>query len=194
MTCMTTPPGSKIDLPDDLFGDTSPPPSERKPPSGTRSGDRPSAGFMTLVGQSREKMDRRKSKPKTMAAAIFNRALTEVDEMLRSGDWTGAGTRHLVALYDRMHLRCYGVEAVELGPSERFQAGMQASNMLKRHFADDLVSMVDYMLWAWNREIDRERYRRQHQQDGGRLGFRLMFGGHLLSDYRCSLARRGVRT
>lgn len=157
----------------------------------------PSAGFLALVGTTRERLDRRKKKPKTMAAAVFNRALAEVDEMLRSGEWEGAGARHMVALYDRMHERCYGIEPAELGPTERFQAGLLAGNMLKSEFRGDVVEMVEFVLWAWERELGRERWRRENGKDGGRLGARLMFrsgsGAFLLTDYRVHLARRGAR-
>jgi len=147
--------------------------------------------FAAMVATTRAKMHRRKTKPKTIAAAVFNRALTEADEMLRSGNWEGAGVRHLVAAYDRCHTRCYGVEPAELGPSERFNASMLAATMLKREFNGDLVGMVEYMLWAWERELDREKWRRENGRDGGRIGVRLMFSGALLTDYRLHLARRG---
>jgi len=149
----------------------------------------PSAEFLRLVGKTKAKVDRRKGRPKTVAAAIFNRALAEVDVMLRTGDYDGAGARHFVALYDRMHERCYGVAPAELGPAERYNASMQASAMLRKEFNGDVVSMAEYMLWAWQREIGAETWRRENSREGRRIGVRLMFSGTLLTDYRVHLAR-----
>lgn len=153
----------------------------------------PSKGFLALVGKTKEKLEKRKVKPKTMAAAVFNRARAEVDKMLRSGDWDGAGARHLVALYDRMHERCYGFEPAELGPTERFNAGMLAGSMLKARFDGDIELMVNFVLWVWDREIGREKWRREEKKSGGRIGVRLMFSGSLYSDWRADLARTGKR-
>ena len=108
-----------------------------------------------MVQKTKAKMERRKQKPKTVAAAVFHRALVEVDAMLKTGDWSGAGARHLVALYDRFHTRCYGVEPAELGPSERFNASMLAGGMLKREFGGEIVEAVEFMIWAWEREVGR---------------------------------------
>lgn len=150
----------------------------------------PSAAMSALLSKTRKRIANRKKKPKTIAVGEFNRALLEVDTMLRTGDWSDATTRHMVALYDRMHERTYGVEALELGPTERFNALMLASNMLKTHFSGDLEKMVPYMLWVWNREVEREAWRRRNQQSGQRIGVRLMFSGSMLTDYRVDLARR----
>lgn len=156
--------------------------------------EQPSRAFREMVAKTKEKLDRRKAKPKTIAAGVFSRALAEVDEMLRSGDWEGATAKHLVALYDRMHERCYGFEPEELGPSERFSAALLAGNMLRHRFDGDVTNMVNFMLWAWERELGTEKWRRENKVAGRRIGVRLMFSGNLLSDYRVDLARRGVRS
>jgi hypothetical protein len=185
----------RVNVPDNLFDqDQAEDDSGGGEPESFEERERPTSEFLKLVGSTREKMDRRRAKPKTMAAAVFNRALAEVDQMLRSGVWDGASARHLVALYDVMHQRAYGVAAAELGPAERYNAGLLAGNMLKREFGGDLVDMVNFMLWAWQREIEREAWRRENGRDGGRIGVRLMFNNALLTDYRIHLARRGRRT
>jgi len=183
-----------LDLTDNLFE-----PGEEVDDTGGGESDEcfkdegPSQGFLALVGNTKAKIERRKAKPKTVAAAVFNRALAEVDEMLRTGEWEPATAKHLVALYDRLHQRCYGVEPVELGPTERFNAGLLAGGMLKRHFDGDTTAMVSYMLWAWERELGVEKWRRETGRDGRRIGVRLMFSGAMLTDYRLHLARTGRR-
>lgn len=153
--------------------------------------DEPGGAYADVIAKTRAKMSRRKNKPKTIAAAVFGRAVAEVEAMLQTGDWSGAGARHLVALYDRLHTKCYDVAPAELGPSERFHACIAAGNMIRREFEGDVVAAAEFMIWAWERELDREEWRRQNGRDGGRIGVRLMFGGALVTDYRLHLARRG---
>jgi hypothetical protein len=158
--------------------------------NGTESGTvERSPEMQRLLEEGNAKAERRKKKPKTIAASVFNRALVEVDEMIRTGDWASATARHLVALYDRMHAKCYGVEVEELGSSERYTAALLAGNMVKNKFDGDVVACVSYMRWAWTREISRERWRRENKQPGGRIGVRLMFSGALLTDFRLAQQR-----
>ena len=171
----------KIDLPDALFEDES------------DDGGSPSSDFLKLVGGTRAKLEKRAKRPKTIAAAAFGRALAEVDAMLETGEWDGATARHLVALYERMHERCYGVAPEELGPSERYNATLLAGNMVKNKFEGDLVACVEFMLWAWAREIDSEKWRRANDRQGRRIGVRLMFSGSILTDYRYHLSRTSRR-
>lgn len=153
--------------------------------------------FLSLIKDVSDKQARRKSKGKsrTIAASVFDHARHEVQTMMDSGDWDKCGARHLVALYDLMHLKCYGVEALELGATERYNAAMMAAALVKRAFNGDYVEAAEYMNWAWTREIETEKWRRENKKmNVRRIGTRLMFGGALVSDYRLSLARGGSRT
>lgn len=152
--------------------------------------------FQKLIAEQTKKIQRRqKPKSKTIAASVFDRALAEVDEMMKTEQWDQAGARHLVALYDRMHAKCYGVEAVELGPTERYNAAMMAANLTKREFGGDYTETVDYMHWVWTKEIRDEKWRRENgRTNARRIGIRLMFGGPMVTDYRVFLARRSHNT
>lgn len=150
--------------------------------------------FAALIEEQSAKEARRKSKSKTIAASAFNRARVDVQEMIDSGDWTQCGARHLVALYDLMHLKCYGVEALELGAAERYNAAMMAANLVKRQFDGDYVEAVEFMRFVWTKEISTEKWRRENGREGRRIGIRLMFGGSLVTDYRVALARKRNRT
>ena len=133
----------------------------------------------------------RKKSPKTIAASVFDRARVEVEEMMRSGEWAGVGARHLVALYAVMHERVYGVEAIELGPTERYNASMMAAGLVKRAFAGSYVDAVAYMRWAWEREEGRlDWLRSKNRELGRRIGTKLMFGGSLVTDYRVASKTR----
>lgn len=178
----------RYDLPDSLFVLDEEPAPKPKPPPPPESG--PSLGMRQLLAEQTAKAERRKARSKTVPASAFERMLTEVDEMIRSAEWTGARPGHLVALYWRMHEKCYGVTPAELGAAERHRAVLLAGGFVKREFAGAIVEAVEYMRWAWTREIGREKWRRENTKTGGRIGVRLMFGGGLLTDYRVDLVRQ----
>jgi hypothetical protein len=188
------------DVPESLFSLDSEVSEEPKTTTRTRTKVPPppdsdaSPEFQALITEVSAKQARRSKRSKTIGASVFNRARLEVQEMIESGDWAQCGARHLVALYDLMHLKCYGVEAVELGSTERYNAAMMAANLVKRMFGGDYVSAVEYMRFVWTKEISTEKWRRENGREGRRIGTRLMFGGTLVTDYRLSLARKRHRT
>lgn len=185
-------------IPESLFSDDEETTTtSRKVKTKTRAGAKSDddAEFMQLVDSTSKKLERRKNKSKTIAASSFDRSLAEVDEMIKTGDWDKARATHLVALYDRLHFRCYKVEASELGPAERYNAAMMAANLVRREFGGEYPEAAEFMRWAWEREISAEKWRRDNNRmHARRLGVRLMFGGALLTDYRLYLARRSHNT
>lgn len=184
-----------FDLNENLFDDVDDDEAVKpRAPSSTSSKfpnkESPSEAMQALLADRERKTERRKAKPKTLAASQFGRARTEVEAMIESDDWSGATARHLVALYDVMHTEVYGVECAELGPAERYNATMMAANLTKREFSGDYTKAVEFMRWAWAREADSEKWRRENgRTHARRIGARLMFGGSLLTDYRVYLAR-----
>jgi hypothetical protein len=170
----------KFDLPDGLFEDEA------------MSGTKPKAldleDWANSDARGRPKKD--KQRPKTIAASVFDRTLVETRERMRTAEWEDAGARHLVALYAILHEKIYGVEAAELGPQERYTATLRAGLMLKNEFDGDIEEAVAFFRWAWQREASREKWRRENNRSGGRIGIRLMFSGQLLTDYRLDRARK----
>jgi len=152
-----------------------------------------SPAMRELYAEQEAKLARKKARSKTISASVFNRARVEAEEMMRSRDWKNATARHLVALYDLMHEKVYGVEAIELGPSERHKAALMAGNAIKRFFNGDVEACVEFLRWVWTREMGREKWRRENGQSGQRIGIRLMFSGSLVTDYRVDLARNPDR-
>lgn len=154
------------------------------------SSSAPSPELAALMGSVEKRTERRKAKPKTIAAAVFGRTTAEVEEMIRSGDWSGVGAKHLVALYELMHKKCYGIAPAELGPAERYNAMMMAASLTKREFGESYERAMEYMRWAWTKELKTEKWRRENgRTDGRRIGVRLMFSGALVTDFRLHLAR-----
>lgn len=179
-------------IPESLFSDDD---DEEKTETKKKTKSKDSDEFTQLIDSTSKKLERRKGKSKTIAASTFDRSLAEVDEMIKTGEWDKAKATHLVALYDRLHFRCYKVEASELGPAERYNAAMMAANLVRREFGGEYPEAAEFMRWAWEREISAEKWRRENNRlHARRLGVRLMFGGTLLSDYRLYLARRSHNT
>ena len=132
-------------------------------------------------------------KSKTVPNKRFTLATDEAVQRMRDGDWEGTGTLTFIGLYAYLHNAVYGCEPGELGPTERLRAAGMARRMLDRDFDGDAAAMADFMRWCWKRESDREKWRRETGNEGGRISWMLQFGGKLLTDYRVDLARAKAR-
>ena len=140
-------------------------------------------------GSSRgEKRDR-----KTITDGRFDKAVREAEAMMRGGDWADAKPLHFVALYVVLHEGVYGVSPGELGPQQRLQACGFAHRLLKHEFDEEPAAMAAFVRWTWQREKEREQWRRANARSGGRIGWRLQFSGTLLTDYRIDCERRKGR-
>ncbi len=124
-----------------------------------------------------------------ISKAAVEREIERARRMMRDGDWAEARATTFVALWSLLFERTYGVPAPLL-PRERLFAARLAGAMLKREFDSDPAAMASFMRWAWKREKEREEWRRVHKRDGGSVGWRLMFGPNLLTDYKLAAARR----
>lgn len=140
----------------------------------------------------RKRAERKKdgTAPRGMNTAMMKRAAEELDGMMKSNDWAKARPKHFVAFYARCHLMVYGVEALELGPTERLHAAAKAALMLKKHFENDASAMADYCAWVWSRE--RAKLRRQHPVR--RVHWRLMFDPVLLTDYHMDIVQNSRKS
>ncbi len=173
----------KIDVPASLFDD-----------SEVESGVVPSP-LEIYLGRKRDaggSLIPRKKKSRTVAASTFDRTRVETQEMIDTRDWGACAARHLVALYDLMHLKIYGID-VTMSGSERYTATLMAGGFVKRAFGGDFEKSVDYFRWAWTREKEREKWRRENGRDGGTIGLGFMFSNKLLDQYRIALVRQRNR-
>ncbi len=131
-------------------------------------------------------------KPKAVgiSAASYNRASVAIDEMMRTGDYSQATPLSVFALFCKMHEHCYGVEMGENTPAERSRACMQIGGFLRNQLSGDVEALVDFVRWAWRREIATEAWRRSNPGRGGsRLQVRWTFIAQKLTDYRVDMAR-----
>lgn len=167
------------------------------PPAEEASGDRevsPAESLARMVADTRHRgyqsrSPRREGPPRRSKDQIA-RARAQMEAMAQSGDWGDASGTHLVALYAWLHAQVYGVENAELDGKQWGLAALAAGRMVSNHFAGDWGAAVVFMRWAWKREQGRETWRRENGKPGGRIGWRLQFGGSLVTDYRVDAARR----
>lgn len=123
-----------------------------------------------------------------IAASKMRAEEEKAREAMRTGDWSEATASTFVALVCVLHERVYDVP-LTLAPKERLFAARAAGQMLQREFGGDVGAMASFIRWTWQREKQREEWRRKNARDGGSVGWRLQFGGHVLTDYRLARAR-----
>jgi hypothetical protein len=130
-----------------------------------------------------------KTKNRSLGEAAWRKAKEDAARRMESTDWTGSQCRTFLAAYALLHEQIYGVEAEELTPTERQFALPIIGNFLHRKFNDDPNLLAAFLRWVWVREKGREEWRRQNNQPGRRILWRLQFSGSLLTDYKLDLAR-----
>src|ERR1039458_6504430 len=119
------------------------------------------------------------------------RTRDEVTGMMGSGDWSAAEGRHLAGLHVVLFESVYGVKCSELAGPGRHYAAQKAEELLELRFDGDVGAMVAYVRWVWEREVSREKWRREYGKDGGCLSYRWLFGeGKTLDEYTLACARR----
>lgn len=136
----------------------------------------------------------RRARPtsRSFGDAASRRSLAEVTAFRNGGDWSSATPRHFVALHEDLHEEVYGVPT-DMGSRERKLACFAASKCLRDDFGGDPAAMAEYVRWVWlDRELGRERWRRENKRGGGRLGWNLLFG-KAVGDYRLEVLRKGNR-
>lgn len=168
----------RIDIPEDMFEGAAP----RVSPE--------TLAFMRRRLDAEGELVPKKRREGVVAAAAHDRTKVETERMMWERDWRGCEARHLVALYDLMHARTYGV-AAPMTAAERYRLVGRAAGFLRNSFGGDVAEVIEYFRWAWGREVGRERWAREKGIEGrGRIGPGLMFSTHLLGDYRVDKARR----
>jgi hypothetical protein len=135
---------------------------------------------------------KRRPRAKTIAASSFRKTLEETREMITSGDWAGFSARHVLALYDLMHEKCYGVAPI-MTSKERHTAVLAGGGFVKRIFDGSFEDAVEYFRWIWDREIGREAWRKAEQKETRPMSFYWSISTRLVNDYRVAMANRRRR-
>lgn len=169
---------AREDLPEDLFTPT--------PKTSTR--------LLEWAGAKVDKNGVVKPKPKpkrrtTIAASVFTRAIAEVGTMMVTHEWDTFSARHVVALFDVMYKKTYGIEPSTTAV-ERHRFTMQAAQFVNREFGGNYDAALDFYQWLWAREVGREKWRRENGRAGGSLSMWSMVSTQHLNDYRLALNRK----
>jgi hypothetical protein len=123
------------------------------------------------------------------------RALAEVERRLAADDWQDVTPGLLLAVHCWCHRRVYGADPIFTSGDWKL-ALLRAGSLVKRQFDGDATAALAYVRWSWQREGRRENYRRgtNGEVNGSSLGWALVLGGRLLTDYRVHLARTRGRS
>lgn len=136
-----------------------------------------------------------KSKSANQAGSRRRAHIADVAQRVESKDWNDAGPRHLVALYWFCHTKVYGTEPKELDTAAAWtRAMMFAGKLVREEFEGDVQLAIRFMRWTWNREKEREAWRRQNRRSGGRITWQQQFvHRYLVSDWRTDKTRHMER-
>lgn len=135
---------------------------------------------------------KKKTRRKTIAAAVFTRTRAETESMMETGEWESCSARHIVALYDLMHVKVYGVDA-GMTSQERHIATVRTGPFVTKEFGGDYEQAIEFFRWVWKREMSKEKWRRENEigsESGARLTIWAMISSRTLTDYRVSLLRK----
>lgn len=147
--------------------------------------ERAARSVVDLVGPAK-----RRSKKRAPSPSYVRRIMADVKERIAEDQWADAKPRDLVGLYLVLHEWCYGVEAAEVVGVSWNAAVSAAGKLVRDEFGDDPRRAVDFIRWVWKREKEREAWRRQNGQAGGRIGWRLQFCARtFVTDYRIHIHR-----
>ena len=159
----------------------------------------PEDDFMSSVDERQARSAERKKRPKTIPDAHWKRALAEAREMAAKESWAGARPIHFVAIHAVLFEEVYEFEPLDLTPATRMAACGMASALAKGLFlyghegvnqGEAAARVVAYVRWVWEREREREDWRRRNSRGGQTVGWRLVFGRSLLNEYANDARRK----
>ena len=117
--------------------------------------------------------------------------ILKAETRARSGEWADAKPAVFIGLYAICHRLVYGVLPLELKEQAEFrQASRSALTCLHAHFDDDCDAFATFVRWAWKREEGRAKYAKEQGWDRKRMGWRLLFSAHTVTDYRAGPGAR----
>ena len=112
--------------------------------------------------------------------------------MAAEGDWEKARALHFVALSAILFEKVYGFEPLDMTPTVRLAACGMASALLKSVLGEEPAKLANYLQWVWQREAEREGWRKKNGKGGQTIGWRLVFGRGLLNEF-ANDARRSTK-
>lgn len=114
----------------------------------------------------------------------FDKAMRDAAAMMKSGDFSTAKPLVIYALYCLMHEAVYGIATPETTTNDRRNGCFMVSGLLRREFNGDVVALVDFVRWSWNREVEKLKWAKSKGFVPRRLSARIQFSNAHLADYR----------
>jgi hypothetical protein len=140
------------------------------------------------VGKPRRKRSFSVSPKKAEALAA------ELAEIREAKAWDRIRPGHLVALWAWSFARTYGVAAPKLTGKEFAVARKLAAKLVAEQFGDLAKNALPFIRWVWERECEREEWRRKSGKGGGSMGWRAQFGSSsVVAEWRIAVARRSFK-
>lgn len=127
----------------------------------------------------------KKRKPTALTKARIEELQRQCEEMRAAKDFSGAGPRHMVALWFWCHEQTYAI-APAMTSREWTTASFAAGTLLKTHFAGEVESLVDFLRWTWAEEKRNAKWRREHGVAIVPLGWRLQFSAKQVVKWRAN--------
>lgn len=150
----------------------------------------PAKASVTSLGEWAMREKPKRAPRSGIASSSMDKAIAEVERRREEEDWKNVKPLVFVALYAQAHEFVYDIAPTALGPKERKFAACAAARMLRTDFDDDSEAMAEFIRWTWDREMKREKWRRENKSPSNfRITWRLMFSGTLLDDWRVARLR-----
>lgn len=146
--------------------------------------------LLDAIGEAAEKKSEpRKRLPPRVSPRVIEEVKAEVLDFVNRNDWSEAKLLHLIGLYVVAHEHVYKVPPLEMDGATWFLARRAAEKLVEECFAGNIENAMKFVQWAWVREGEREEWRKSKGIPTTRLGWRLLFSKHLLTDYFVNLQR-----
>ena len=149
--------------------------------------------FMRGVQQRQARTVEQRSRPRTVAEPAWQRVVEAARAMAAEDSWGEARPLHFVALHAVLFEAVYEFAPLDLTPQTRMTACGMVSALQKQVFGDDPSKVASYLKWVWQREEEREAWRRKNGRGGKVVGWRLIFGRNLLNEYALDVRRKSSK-
>jgi hypothetical protein len=117
-------------------------------------------------------------------------AIEEAKDRISGRGFSDATPGVIVALYCCFHERVYGQWPIDVDvPAEWRKATVVVAGIRKRFFDGSSTLLTEFMLWAWQKEEEAEKWRRQNGREGTRLLWQYLFNVKKVVEYRLNLQR-----
>ena len=123
--------------------------------------------------------------------ALFRSAyVQEARSRVEAENFEGVKPSIMVAIYCLCHEKVYGQWPIDLDDDVEWRLAMfTVKRLADKYFPASSVPMVEFLVWAWDREKDTERWRQANGRESKRLVWRWLFSARMVAEYRLNRER-----